>query len=286
MTKIQYKVDPGAAGRNARATGSIKFKTTVMADRPGRQFRRADVRVRDIEKLIECRYGSAIPDVDDEQYSFVVGNAFLAGYGQLDGAQHFSRWLNKFTPWRRNCQQFASEMMAKIRVTALFADASAGRNLKLLISERDILAITTLSPFDLTAEAFKAHCLARKRERDRLKAAERRAAEGGLSRPEWKRLKSEESTENKQPWIAQGISRRTFYNRKKAIKPPSEAIQIAPFERNCTQSVARVEKEIALSPSHAMTLRHGRDGLSASALLFEYAASLLSLKPDGENSSE
>ena len=85
------------------------------------------------------------------------------------------------------------------------ADALAWR-LRLTREERAMLGVTTIGAIDLG----KAARTKRRKDRDRERKAEKRRAAGARSRAQYEA----ESLEASRPWIAEGISRRTWYRKR------------------------------------------------------------------------
>ena len=91
------------------------------------------------------------------------------------------------------------------------ADDVVGRRLRLSDADRSRLKITAIGAYDVNRKARAARRLAKKRERDRKRSAAKRVAKGAVSRQEY----LAKSLSRAQPWLALGISRRTYYRRQK-----------------------------------------------------------------------
>jgi hypothetical protein len=88
----------------------------------------------------------------------------------------------------------------------LIADDVLGKALRLSYADRDRLKIRAIGCFDADKALRKKLAKARRRERDRLRAAEKRKANGATPRAN--------SLSQTKPWEEMGISRRTYERRQ------------------------------------------------------------------------
>lgn len=172
--------------------------------RPSREM----MRLREIEKVIRVRHGRHVPDpgnTDDRDtcVAYIRAAAFsLAGQG-------LEAWCARWAPWATSAD-----------ITPIIADAAKRRRMMnangvagligVKMEERTRLGLKTIGACDLTASERKAAMRDRKRDRDRERQQLKRRAEG-------RRLRNSpegHSISKLQPWLAEGISRRTWYRRR------------------------------------------------------------------------
>jgi hypothetical protein len=94
------------------------------------------------------------------------------------------------------------------------ADA-LGNRLQLTFEDRAFLRIKTIGACDVTKVQRKRLRTLRNREQARLRAASKRAKRGAVQREQWLAANSKARTK---PWQQQGISRATYYRRRKAAQ--------------------------------------------------------------------
>lgn len=288
---VSIKPAPGAAGREARATGKIKIGRAVLAECSLRPFRRADERFNDLCCLIKHRYRGEVPEPTDTQdvYAFLAANALLAAVGQVAAIVRLTTFFEEYEPWRRPYRWWAEEYLRKAKVARLINDRTAGKLVKLTLREREGLHLHTMTPFDVSAEKFADHCREKKREADRMRRSDKRRKDGSLDREMYLNLAKSGSVEANKPWLLEGISRRTWYKRKSVESRQTlprktthkteiaqgssqgfEGKEIGSDDQNCTGSVASKYKYmLATNPVQLDRIT------SKSAVLFELAAKLL-----------
>ena len=142
------------------------------AKKRARPVSMAALRVAELRRLFESRYGDTLPDDDagrDEVFVMVNHLARRAG----DQRMRIASWCEMRAPWMRGDE--LEEMIAKALTNPLRwrADALAGR-LNLTLAERTRLRITTIGATDRT----KTERAADRRERKRLAEQARRRAKG------------------------------------------------------------------------------------------------------------
>jgi hypothetical protein len=161
----------------------------------------ARFRLRQLERLFHRRCGFTLPDDDDGRDSLeLVAHhiAFLRG----EVEKHIVAWASLWCPWMPRAE---AEALAK-RVASRpvkFKASTLGWRLRLTELERTELAITTIRAFNMTDEQM----IERRRQRDRERKARRRLA---------KRTRMPAPLNQTMPWKGAGISRATWYRRRKA----------------------------------------------------------------------
>src|SRR5437588_2382137 len=129
------------------------------------------IRLRELERLFKHRYGRFLPDDDAGMDDFVVAAhhiAFLRG----EVTDHIVAWARAWAPWVRQheAERLAARVAAEPR--KFTADALAWR-LRLSMTERTTLKITTIGAFDMSKAERDAIQKARKRDRERARRAKR-----------------------------------------------------------------------------------------------------------------
>ncbi|WP_156908455.1 hypothetical protein [Bradyrhizobium murdochi] len=153
-----------------------------------------------------------MPDTDDsETYLLPVARCvrkILADKGKPATADKviapFGYWCERWAP-HLSADQIGDIVQQALNEPYFDRDDVLGVALRLSYAERQRLQITTIGSFDVDRRARKRLNRDRKRERDRLRAAENRRAKGATPRAE--------SLSRTKPWEQMGVSRRTYYRR-------------------------------------------------------------------------
>ena len=159
------------------------------------------LRGRELERLFRDRYGRHLPDDDAGRDDFLIAAHTIAGRGK-NPDKRIRAFAAAWAPWME-----AGELAAVIatvvphprRYTAL----QAGNRLGLTDEERDRLRITTIRAAGVTDQEMADRRRAKDRDRKTAKRAEQR-----VTKPE--------PVSKSKPWLADGISRATWYRRKAA----------------------------------------------------------------------
>lgn len=166
----------------------------------------ATLRVRDLNKLFTARYGLTLPDDDAGRDDAAIMAQHLAS---LPGnpAERITNWLELKAPWFT-----IGETKALIADTITHpqrwrADKLAWR-MRLTEADRRALRITTIGAID----ASKGQRAKARAERNRLAKLRARRAKGAKPRAEY-------LAQFTKPWIAEGISRRTWFRRQRGTRP-------------------------------------------------------------------
>lgn len=197
-------------------------------------------RLREIEAVVLHRHGDMIPETDD---AFLYVEAVVL---TLTGQDPVA-WCRRWAPWAVAGDGVAAAVAAAIeesaarastRTTMITADECAAL-LAVTMAERTALGLKTIGASDVTPDERKAMAREIKRERDRLRAEQKRKAGGMKDRESY----VAGSAESNQPWIAMGMSRRTWYRKGK----PAFGTSPSPILYNRTR-----EQPVPKSPSVAM----------------------------------
>jgi hypothetical protein len=165
----------------------------------------APIRIAELCRIFRDRYGQHLPEDDaGREDARIMANhlAMLNG----DQRRNIASWMARWTPWMPELElaRLIDQVLAKTR---RWRADTLGKRLNLTEAERQRLRVTTIGACDMTKAERKAARKARKREAMR----NRRKATGAKLRAEY----LAESAERAKPWTAEGISRRTWYRRRK-----------------------------------------------------------------------
>jgi hypothetical protein len=194
-----------------------------MAENKAEGFRRA--RLGDLRKLFRDRYGPELPD-DDAGRSDLIELLCPISLGQK-AKKKMIHAVEVYAPWMsviegRGIIDHVDRLPIYERKVA---GEILGERLRLTNAGRERLGIRTIKPFDLSAAQLAEQRKAKKRTRMKIK---RRKA-GAKSRVEYLAT----SLSRSEPWIAEGISRRTWERRRaKAVASPCQDLNL-----RCRKSV-------------------------------------------------
>lgn len=169
------------------------------------------LRIADLSTIFRSRWGVVLPDDDAGRDDIKLAVDHLAALAHP--ARAITRWLETWGPWLTLAEhrQIIADGIANQRHWK--ADALAWR-LRLTREERRMLGITTIGAID----HGKAARTKLRRDRDKARKAAKRRAAGSVARSEYEGG----SVEKTKPWIAEGISRRTWYRDRAARAAASD----------------------------------------------------------------
>lgn len=176
-----------------------------------RKYRRpgmAEMRVRDLGRVLQARFGYVLPDNPAGRAFAVVMVQHLV---RLQGVEEFDRvpsWCGLYAPWLTR-GEIAKHVSDALNAPKYWKALSLGWHLKLSTAERRAWRITTIAAFDMSDSDKRSHkkCLARER------MARLRARKGKKDRAAYL-----SEAKGGRPWLALGISRRTYFRRKHKAK--------------------------------------------------------------------
>ncbi|MHC1947293.1 hypothetical protein IF803_23210 [Bradyrhizobium sp. UFLA06-06] len=145
------------------------------------------IRLRELERIFQSRYGRFLPDDDAGMDDLTVAAhhvAFLRG----DVVTHILAWARSWAPWlpQDKAKQLAERVAAEPR--KFTADALAWR-LRLSMAERTALKVTTIGAFDLSKAEREEE---RKRKRREAERARRAKARSGASRGRPRKMRGQQ----------------------------------------------------------------------------------------------
>jgi hypothetical protein len=161
------------------------------------------LRMRDLETFFNDRYGPALPDDDAGRDELFIAANTLCWYAD-DPAPRIRAWAAQRAPWMR--EHDLDDMIDRIIARPLrwTADKLAQR-LGLTDADRARLAISTIGSIDVSREQR----LARRQEQQRIAKEIKRRLAGATPQD---KLRAR-SAAHRKPWLALGISERTWYRR-------------------------------------------------------------------------
>jgi hypothetical protein len=182
-------------------------------------FSRAAKRLRELERIIKDR-GGMVPATDDaEVYLTPVAQCFrriTADRGKPlsedDLADRLAFWCERWAPHITEDRGVDIVRRVLAQGPTLMADDILGAKLRLSYADRQRLKITAIGSYDVDRRARKRLARAKRKERNRLYAAEKRRLSGAVSHSE--------SLSRTRPWEQMGISRAKYYR-----LPPDQRIE-------------------------------------------------------------
>ena len=208
MRERDTATTPNAAGVKPSPLDGLRAPqhrlTYGIKSRPRRETLIANVRIKEIERLIQHRHGGAIPDADDSDRNVYLVAQHLRELG--DGLEwRLAVWCNKWAPdlSTADIRRIAERVLARPR---RFSAQSMADLLGLTLAERTALEITTIGATDVSSDERAQQQAAKKRERNRKYAERKRRAKGAVPRAEY----LDNSLSKTRPWENQGVHRRTW----------------------------------------------------------------------------
>lgn len=165
----------------------------------------AGLRISELTRILEHRYGPQLPDDDAGREDMGIMLHHLAHTREPE--QAIMGWIAVRCPWMPIAKATSLMRQTVARPQKWNADDLAER-LRLTEAERDALHVTTIGAIDLPKHAR----LARRKKRKRQAEKAKRQAKGSRTRAEYE---AQALTRTK-PWEAEGISRRTWERRRKS----------------------------------------------------------------------
>ena len=183
-------------------------------------FNRTTLRLREIERIIGYRHAIVPHTDDDELYLVPIAQLLRRNLSDRIGMPTSHEVLDRLKVWAdRWAPTTSDERLAEIvsmamRVVKMETADQMAMRLRLSDKERSLLGITTIGAYDVNKAARKRRRKHRKRERDRINAAKKRVEQGIQPRSDYLARSLSRNT----PWIADGISRRTWERRRNREK--------------------------------------------------------------------
>lgn len=184
------------------------FSDRQKRKRNGRRSPRqlVSLRLHDLAKLFRHRYGVELPDDDAGRDDLAVAINHIVCL--LYPRRHAANWIDLWAPWLSAAEQRRIVDLAIADTQYWTADELAWR-LRVTKEERRMLGLTTIGAIDETTGDRAARRLEKQRERQ----AKYRHDNGAKPRAK--------SVSRIKPWVSEGISRATWYRRKRGIETTS-----------------------------------------------------------------
>lgn len=202
--------------KTVKSEADIQRRASPRKNR-NRQFSRARKRLRELERAISERHG-CVPATDDaDLYLWPVANCFrvIAAERGKSTLAHivdvFSLWCDRFAPSAGEQEISALAEEALARPAKLIPDDTVGETLRFSYEERLRQKATTIGSYDVDRAGRKELAKLRKQQRQRLEKQEERRSNGAVPRAQYEA----NSLSQTQPWLAEGICRRTWERRRK-----------------------------------------------------------------------
>jgi hypothetical protein len=188
---------------NETAAQRLRHREIAWRDRQRKQRRsprpKIFIRIRELERIFADRYGAVLPNDDAGLDDIFVMANHLAHLNKPD--RRIAAWLQRWAPWYGDDRTAALIRAVMSKPEKWRADALAQR-LNLDYATRMRLKITMVGAVD----CGKAKRAALRRKRNNAAKRARRAKAGAASHAT--------SAAKTKPWVAFGISRRTYYRRR------------------------------------------------------------------------
>lgn len=178
----------------------------------GRGFNINNMRLANVERLIQHRYGGPVDTDDAEAYLSAAFNAIAMGRrlrGWKQSAGPLLAWARQWTPLADPAEVAA--LAAKVTASPRkMTGGTVGKLVRLTRSEWEALDIKTIDPFDLPSERVAELKADRKRQRDKEAVTSARRKSGVRSMEEIQSASRREFCER------HGLSERSFYRHQQA----------------------------------------------------------------------
>jgi hypothetical protein len=218
------------------ATQADARRAEIQRERRRRPVSIVTLRLAELNRLLTDRHGGEVLADDDAGRDDVMIVAHHMASCTGGQPRKTAAWIALRAPWMASGEVEAIIAGAIAKPRRWRADTLAKR-LNLTEADRRRLRITTIGAVDFNQAARHARQKARKKARDRQRAAAKRTSAGKTPRADW--LAAAFTTIK--PWAAAGISRRTWERRRKrsrdATQSPSISAQYAE-RRTCDSSGA------------------------------------------------
>jgi hypothetical protein len=212
------------------ATQADARRAEINRERRRRPISILALRLAELNRLLTDRHGGEVlADDDAGREDAVIVAHHLAGCAG-DQSKKIAAWIALRAPWMA-AEEAEGIIAAAIAKPRRWRADTLAKRLNLTEADRRRLRIRTIGACDCTKENRAAACREKKRLRDRERGRQKRRAAGVKSRADY--LASALTTIK--PWMAEGISRRTWERRRRrapgAGPPSNNACQY--MQREC-----------------------------------------------------
>jgi hypothetical protein len=173
------------------------------------------LRFGDVRKLIIHRYGPAGCPDDDAGRPDLMELLYLASMAPAGAKEKVTHLIELYAPWMQpeEVQSLIQHLCVTPNYQKLRTAEELGRILHLTNADRERLKLWRIRPVDMTAEQLAQQT----KERERIRRAAQRRKTGIRTREAY----LAELALRPKPWLAEGISRRTWERRQKQRRDPS-----------------------------------------------------------------
>jgi hypothetical protein len=180
------------------------------------------LRLAELNRLLTARHGGEVLADDDAGRDDVELVAHHLARGNGDPARRIASWIQLRAPWMAAAER--EQLISRVTENPRRWRAdSLARRLNLTASERRRLKLWTIGAVDCDRDQRAANRAARKRDRDRRRAASKRIADGRKPRADYRAA----ALTKIRPWAGAGISRRTWERRRDRVASPSPTIDLS-----------------------------------------------------------
>ena len=207
-----------------------------------RSYNPTSHRLRELERIIVARHGKAL-DTDDADFYLVRVAQCLKRFHQFkNGAATYNDVLDRLKIWAQFSTPLVDddalrgavdEVMDKANLES--ADVIA-RRLRVTNAEREALKLRSIGACDLSRAARVKLAKERRKRRDRQRIAAKRRALGVKPRQQY----LAESRAQAKPWLAEGISRRTWYRHQAGGMSQRQAAKVLGVTEKTVRNDVRI----------------------------------------------
>lgn len=211
----------------ARATGEARIGDCIIGEMAQRHESGANLssddllarlRVLEIEKLIRTRHGAIVPDARGTD-DLPAALAYLTG--AAGGRADVDTWVRRWLPWLDDqavlqaARGLAHKLANGKRGPRILAADNVAILLNVTLAERERLGLKTIGACDLPRKQRLREARARKQIADQERQISKRRKAGVMSRADFLAV----SLSFTRPWETEGISRATWYRRRRETGP-------------------------------------------------------------------
>lgn len=200
------------------------------------------LRCRELESVLTDRYGAHLPNDDAGREDLRIMARHLAHRGDEHGIR---LWAMKHAPWLDDHERESVVRRAMASTAKLPMADTLAKQLGLTYADRQRLRLTTIGAVDVDKDERLARRKARKAQRRR----EKRHQQGMKPRAA--------SLSRIKPWVAEGVSRRTWYRRRGTTMTPSKESEallgvrlVPPRKRLAPSSAPKARRASVLARRH------------------------------------
>jgi hypothetical protein len=200
----------------------------MSADQDARQEIIRRLRLGNLRTLFRYRYGPVFPNDDAARED--LRELLLPISVGANASIKMERAIEVWAPWMAPDE--ATQLIDDINLTPIYhrkpTASTLGQRLRLTNAERERLRLWTIAAHDMTPEQAAEY----RRAKEAARKRRYRQSRGGKPRAEYEAA----GINQIKPWLALGISRRTWYYRLKANCTTSSALKLVTTEDRLVQS--------------------------------------------------